>query len=451
MPANSRSPAFAWPLAAAAMGLALLAPALWNGFPFIYPDTGGYLARPIEGTLELGRSALYGVFLVAGMTLDFWPVVVAQAALTIWLIAVTLRAHGLGRRPWLALVAMLSVATSMPWFAGQLIPDMFVAAAVLALHLLAYRASALNRGERLALAAVVAVAIASHMGTLALCVALAAAIWLARLLPLHLPRPRLTLAGITIAAGIALAPLSNLAITGKFAFTPGGESFLFGRLVQDGIVARYLAQRCPDAKIKLCAYAATMPTTADDWLWAPDTPLNKLGGWRGYADEERRIIRDTLLLYPGGHLITAIRATLDQLLSFKTDVSVNPGYNAPALQQLGELTPGLMPRLLAARQQARPFDLDALNMLHVPFAALACAGLIAVALFGRRLNVAPRTLALNFSLLTALIFNAAICGVFSNPVDRYQSRLIWLAPLALAIAVLDRRGRGHLGLAPEFP
>ena len=41
----------------AAMALVLVAPALWNGFPLIYPDTGGYLERPLLGTLERGRSA----------------------------------------------------------------------------------------------------------------------------------------------------------------------------------------------------------------------------------------------------------------------------------------------------------------------------------------------------------------------------------------------------------
>ena len=34
------------------MVLALMAPALWNGFPLIFPDTGGYLSRPIEGTVS---------------------------------------------------------------------------------------------------------------------------------------------------------------------------------------------------------------------------------------------------------------------------------------------------------------------------------------------------------------------------------------------------------------
>src|SRR5476651_1328695 len=100
-----------WTLAGISMVLFLMAPALWNGFPLIFPDTGGYLDRPILGTLGMGRSALYGLFLYAGIPFSFWLNAVLQSALIAWLIVLTLRTNGLGGRPWLALgiVAMLSV------------------------------------------------------------------------------------------------------------------------------------------------------------------------------------------------------------------------------------------------------------------------------------------------------------------------------------------------------
>jgi hypothetical protein len=65
------SNSLAWFLAGPAMVLLLMAPDLWNGFPIIFPDTGGYLDRPILGTLGLGRSALYGLFLYAGIPFAF--------------------------------------------------------------------------------------------------------------------------------------------------------------------------------------------------------------------------------------------------------------------------------------------------------------------------------------------------------------------------------------------
>ena len=62
----------------------LLAPALWNGFPLLQYDTGGYLARWFEGYLVPSRSVVYGLFVAAGWPLDFWPVVIIQAAATVW-------------------------------------------------------------------------------------------------------------------------------------------------------------------------------------------------------------------------------------------------------------------------------------------------------------------------------------------------------------------------------
>jgi len=38
----------------------LLWPALTNGFPLLFYDTGGYLARPFEHTLDIGRSPSMG-------------------------------------------------------------------------------------------------------------------------------------------------------------------------------------------------------------------------------------------------------------------------------------------------------------------------------------------------------------------------------------------------------
>ena len=42
-----------WWILLLALPFVLLAPALWNGFPLIFPDTGGYLERPLLGTLEI--------------------------------------------------------------------------------------------------------------------------------------------------------------------------------------------------------------------------------------------------------------------------------------------------------------------------------------------------------------------------------------------------------------
>jgi hypothetical protein len=431
-----QSNVLAWILASAAMLLALMAPALWNGFPLIFPDTGGYLDRPILGTLGMGRSALYGLFLYTGAPFSFWPNVVLQSALTVWLIVLTMRAHGLGGRPWLTLgiVAMLTVCTSLPWFSAQLMPDILFPAVVLALYLLSFHNEGLVWWERFILAAVTMFAITSHMAAAGMCVAVIAALWLsARFKPLGLTKPRKWFAAGSVAAGIVLCPISNLAITGNFAFTPGASSFLFGRLIEDGIIARYLDEHCPDASLRLCDFKATLPEDAGGWLWDDDTPFRELGGWKGFGAEERVITRATLERYPLMHASTAVIATVTQVFTFQTEVDVED--NEPTVNMFRVHFPHLFAQFMHARQQAERFDVAPLNYLHLPVAALSVAGLGLALLFHRRLKIAPEAAALCFVILLALAANAAICGIFSHPVDRYQSRVVLLAPLAMALLI----------------
>jgi hypothetical protein len=427
-----------WVLAFAGMVLVLISPALWNGFPLIFPDTGGYLTRPIEGALGMGRSALYGFLLYISIPFAFWPVVLAQAALTAWIVVLTMRALSLGGRPWLALAAVLLLAlgTSLAWLAAQLMPDIFFPAAVLALYLLAFRLDSLATWERIGLVAVIAVAIASHMAALGLCIGLVAVLWVAARV-MRLPRPRLRYTVAAAAAGVALALLSNFAIAQSFRFTPGGANFLFGRLVEDGIVARYLAERCPDPDLRICAYAREIPDHADDWLWGPDTAFYKLGGDAGFGGEAREIIVETLKRYPLAHVAAALTAAAQQFVTFATEVSSVD--NHPAVGTIAEHTPQLLAPVMAARQQRGHFDTFALNLVHVPVAALGIVGVAAAFAFRRRLALNSEAAALCLTVLLALTVNAAICGVFSHPVDRYQSRLVLLAPLALGLVLVARR------------
>lgn len=448
-----------WLAAWAVVTVLMLWPALWNGFPLIYADTGGYLMRPVAGTPSIGRSALYGAFLLAGMPLDFWPVVIVQSAVTAWLIVTVMRlaartpaagTPAAGTRPVAAVLVggALAALTALPWYAAQLMPDVMAGWAVLALVLLAVRPDALRRWETVLLAAVVAVAIAAHMGTLALCIGLLACatfyVIVTRLARRAgaLPGLKLGTAAAAVAAGLLLAPLSNLAITGQFAFTPGGANFLFGRLVQDGIVGRYLDEHCPDPAISLCPYREKLPATADEWLWTRASPLYRLGNWQGYGVESARIAAATLRLYPLDHLATAVRATARQLVLFRTTLAVSPADNADALDTFERLLPAdALARFRAARQQRQTPDVAPLNLVHVPAAVLALAVVLYGAAGGRgRVPVPTRLLCA--TVLLALLGNAAVCGIFSNPNDRYQSRLIWLAVLAAgAVAAPGPDGR----------
>jgi hypothetical protein len=286
-------------------------------------------------------------------------------------------------------------------------------------------------------------AIAFHMSILALAVLLTAALALAPLL--RLPRPRLLLPAIAVLAGLLLGPLSNLAITGRFAFTPGGTHFAFARLVQDGIIARYVKDHCPDSKLAICAYAHELPSNADGWLWGWNGPFYKLGSWEGYEAEARRIIGETLVLYPAQHLATAITAAAEQFVMFRTGEGINARDLHHALPILEKLAPQAMPRLRASQHLQDAYDFHWVNRVHIPVTFVALL-VLAAALFPR-FAVPPLVRALAATVLLALCINAAICGVISNPNDRYQGRIVPLAPLAAGMVLFSRRSSAASNLS----
>src|SRR5689334_8546945 len=288
-------------VAALAATLTLLAPAIWNGFPLLQYDTGGYLARWFEGYLVPSRSTVYGLFVVAGWPLDFWPVIALQAAATVWMLTLVLRSYGFGARPWtlFAIVVGLSVTTTLPWIAGILLTDIFAGLAVLALHLVVTRPETLSRAERIALVLFIAFSGATHSATFLVLVGLAVAALAVSFIDRRLVAPAAAArAAVAVVLSAVMLLAANFALSGRVAWTPGGYGIVFARMLQDGIVKRYLDAHCGERHFKLCPYRNTLPKTADAFLWSAG-PFNELGRFDGLGEEMRTIVLESLAEYPG--------------------------------------------------------------------------------------------------------------------------------------------------------
>src|SRR5262245_31426581 len=272
--------------AAVTAALMLIAPALWNGFALLQFDTGGYFARWHEGTLEESRSTVYGLFLNLLSWPDVWPLVVVQAAAAVWIIALTLRVHGFERsRVLVVTVAALTVVTTLPWLTSQLITDIFAGLGVLALYLVVVRADALRPWERIALVGFVAFAAATHNATLAVLLMLVAAGALIALFSRTIvPWTGLLRGVVALALGAALLVAANYVVARRLAWTPGGIALMFGRMLNDGIVKRYLTEHCPDPRFKLCDHINELPDDADVFFWGEGV-FDRLGRFKGLNEE----------------------------------------------------------------------------------------------------------------------------------------------------------------------
>ncbi len=188
--------------------------------------------------------------------------------------------------------------TALPWLASMLLTDIFAGLGVLALYLIVLRGDALHRWERVALVVVVAFSAASHSATLAVLLALIAAAAVAAMLRRALaPRAGLARGGAALALGVLMLLGANHAVARQLAWTPGGFALPFGRMLQDGIVARFLAEHCPDPRLRLCDHREELPADADVFFWGEGV-FDRLGRFDGLNAEMRAIVLESIAAYP---------------------------------------------------------------------------------------------------------------------------------------------------------
>lgn len=424
----------------------LLSVAIWNGFPIIFYDTGAYMLQGLGHVFIAERSPVYSLFLeVAGGRKSLWFVAIAQCLMTGF--AITQFARAL--RPFLSLWSLLAIGTlvsigsGLPWYAAQIEPDCFVALVPLGLYLLAFHGRELGRGRQGALLVIVAFAIAAHPSHIGLAAGMLAALVAMRLAPLRwieangLPRPRLLLGILTLFVAITAVMACNYAFTRQVFLSRSGAIFLEARIMEDGLIKPVLDADCPKAGYKLCAYKDKLPVRADAWLWEDwVSPFHKAGGFEKREPESSALVAESLKRYPVRNALAALKDAALQFVWFQTGDGI-----VPQEWVLNQEFKVAIPRQLSdydhAYQQEGAIWFLPVNLVHVPVAFLALAVLaLLLSQFARR-SEWRRGLLPAFVLL-ALIGNAIVCGVFSGPHGRYQSRIMWLPVFVVALTVWPR-------------
>ena len=439
LPARAANPPWVWVIAAA-IPLMLLGPAFWNGYPLLQSDTGGYLARWYEGYLVPSRSTVFGLYLHYGEPTYFWLNLAIQALATMWILQLTLRVFGLAK-PWrlFGVSLVLTLTTALPWLASMLLTDIFAGLSVLSLFILVLHGDKISRSERAALFVFTAFSAATHSATMAVLLGLCCMGWIARpFLRGRIKAAPLVQGMLTVAAGAVMLVSANYALSGQAAWTPGGYSIAFARMLQDGIVTRYLNDHCPTQHFKLCPYRNDLPETADDFLWSRETVFNKLGRFPGMSDEMGYIAVHALTEYPLWQTEEALLATGEQMLEVATGENTDHPTLMHTYGVFREYLQGQLKAVDTARQQKSFLTFGPVNLIHVPVALISTALIFAMliaALFRRRADDVTLLMA---TVCLALLGNAAICGIISGAHDRYGSRLVWIATFAVMIAVMKR-------------
>jgi hypothetical protein len=479
--ATDRTALLAVPAAAAL----LLWPALWNGFPIVFADTGTYLSQAVDHHAGWDRPVFYSLFMLPlHATVTVWPVVVAQALLAAWVLWLVCRVllPGVSGITFVGGVGALSVCSWLSWIVSELMPDLFTPLLVLVLCLLACQPERLSRVEKAALVGLAAFMTACQLSSLPLACVLAVMLSLRRppafrfrpgpaasgpsrwiTVPIH-PLARTATTGgdgrwmtassqpgmtggrrwvlLALAPAVAVLALcaANLVAYGRFAVSPFGNVFVLARVIYDGPGMAILRRDCPATNWRLCPFLDSFPATSDDFLWNEDSPLARAGGPKLVSGDAGAIIAAALFADPVSEARAALGNTLEQLNRFASGDGLDPWpvQVSPAIER--DFPARERAAYASARQQTGSLSVPSLLAQIHRIVALtgvaACVVLLPVA-FKRR---AACTGFLAVVLLT-LPVGAAITGSLSAPHDRYQARIMWLPPFIAAVSFASLRRR----------
>ncbi|MEQ1745765.1 MAG: hypothetical protein ABMA02_10085 [Saprospiraceae bacterium] len=405
----------------------------YNGYPFVYPDTGTYVDSGFENYLPGDRPITYGLFCRhISMSESLLWVMLVQGVLSAVLVREWLRAFAashLNPATMLAAVVFLISCTTASIYASFITPDFLtpifygILIALLVVPSGRWRAALLST-----LALFAAMTHNSHLlgGLVFGTCLLGYQFWASKEQRFTWKKVGLVWA-IVVVGWIGLFAL-NISYGKKWDIMPDSHAFTMGRLHEIGLVRQYLDVKCADTNLYLCPQKDAIP---DDILWDSNSPMSQGGGWQVHRQENQFIIGDIMTTprFLKRYIIEALNSTVKQFFYFRAEtIGPVPGDGGPN-NSVKKHFPNELITYKIAHQNHRNWLLD-VEGLNTRQQYLFFACLIVMVLLWTKSGwqaAIPSALQKAYYLLfLCLIINAFVCATFSTVVSRYQGRLIWL-------------------------
>lgn len=429
-----RNAPLAWFLASLAALAAYLTPAVWNGFPFVFYDSSDYIDAAFSFSMPPFRLLPYGYAIALGRIFDsLWPVVLVQAAATLFSLALLARLAAPKRAPGHFLAAALGTAllTAAPWFTGLLMPDAFTGVSILSgvLILLGWRELGRLRLILVPLAVMSAMAHATHLLILAGLSLLGLLCWKYKLVPRS---AALALAAVTAFSWLAV-PALQAASDGEWRYNKGSSVFLLARLVSAGIVQKDLDGLCAEKPYLICAMRPRLTGDENDFLWGHGGVFfGRAGDVGQWLTESSELVRRTVKAHPYETAGFMLASAARQFAAFGPGDVFDP-MSFHMQRALERRWPTQIDALQNARQEHGFTEAKLwLGTVGVVATALGLAGSLILLVVALRERDHKRAL-LAALILAGLAGNALACGGLSSLADRYQARAAWLALAALLV------------------
>jgi hypothetical protein len=427
-------------LAVFAGGLMLLLPAIYNGYPLVNSDDGTYMTSGFNLETPGDRPIVYGlllrIFSLNGVSL--WLAVFTQTCILSWLLLKICERLLPGRGyTWqgLAIILFLSLFSAASWTASEIIPDICTSIAFLALTLLVLGHR--TKAETIFLYCVYGVAIATHMSHFLIFLGILVIVFLIKRWFVAREKWRRVNSSILVMVLITFSTLLAM----RRPMSNSKHVFFIASMLEKGILKEYLSDHCPEKNYRLCTY--DLPTDPNVFLWDPNSPLYKEGGWEATKTEYSEIVTGSLTepKYIWLHMQASLKGTWHQFQSLHL---AEGNFPFPKGTHVYNAVASFVPNDTLLYENAWQHKdnivpkLKPLSSLTIVVVIVSTILLIILLLLKRQKLSSSLRFFIFLSFLVCLVNNWD-CATFAQVNARYGSRIIWVIPLCALMAVFHIR------------
>jgi putative flippase GtrA len=406
-------------------------------------ETG--LNSPFDKAIMAGRSIYYGTLLyLSHLTSYLWLAVFAQAAVFLYLsYTLVFKCLRLSFFTFECVTLTILVATPLSFFISFLMPDVFASFLILGLATLVGFWSSLRLRDQAILFSIILYSALTHTSHLFLLIIVAS---IFALICFFTERKAAVFGSLRKRLIVMLA-LSLTGILGEFAFSYGAQHtigtdpirppFVMARIIADGPGYQFLQKNCATKTYTVCKYVDRLPVSSDIFLWS----TNPTEGVFNVADlptrialssEQTSFLIDVFRFDPVSVITKAAKNFFRQFFMTGLDELF---VDQQRLQSFKEKLPGsYFAELLRSRIVLRDWLLVPLNVWYSSIYFLSTLALLLTCAFWRWIRFQrkseifpqPQWTHMLTIVVVAIVSNAAICGILSEPAPRYQTRISWI-------------------------
>ncbi len=418
-------------------------PAIYNGFPLVYSDSGTYLHSSTDLITPMDRPIYYGFFLrITAMKEYTWIAVIMQGLIGAFLIkdllSIYFKKHLLSIS--LIVLLLLAVFTGLPWYASQLMPDIFTAFAGVCVILLLKKTDA-QMYQKILYFCLLFLSIGVHLSNTLIIGLVVMVLFTYDFIRLKGKIKSIILSYSAIFVTCLIGLISHSTINyiqhGVFKTSRGTDLFLAAKCLETPLLKTYMNDNPHHISIPFSDQIDSIPNSTCAFLWDSKSPLNKAGVDRIKTSESYGPVIKDLLSIPKYRRLFLKEMFNSSLVQVKFH-SIGSGLlsyqeNSAPMSAIKNS----FDRDLYSYRHAIQYseDLEYFYPRILSKWVFNCSILIClIVLFVRKLRT--ELLALFIFTFAILYWNAFITAGLANIYDRLQVRVVWLLTFTAIVVII---------------